>query len=241
MPSLMRNELRHVKPKYRMLYFALLTVCTLSFRTSLFSVSHPLAAHRDLNVSACASECVSLGTLVRGNEWMYPDKEKNKAVMASLSSLARHIGGENIVILADNKSACEDLPSFLAQAQCSGLEHCVHVEYGTPTMDCIFTTLLSLAKHDIFGFINGDILVFPSFVHSIESCAAHYKDFVMVGRRHLSDVAMTIPTNISEWETLEKHCKSLKLDGGAAIDYFVTRKSSSGAIFTDFPPFVVTT
>jgi len=183
-------------------------------------------------------EGIAIGTLVRGSEWKNPESEKNKAVMVSLFSLSQHLGDENIVLLADTQSACKTLPTFLARARCTGLEHCVHSVYGSPTMNCIFSTLWSLAKHDIVGFINGDILVFDSFVQSIVSCANNYDHFVMVGRRHISEVAMSIPATIREWTELETHTKSLKLDGGAAIDFFVTRRTAV-SVFMDFPPFIV--
>ena len=181
---------------------------------------------------------IAIGTVVRGDEWMNPESEKKKAVLVSLFSLSQQLGDENIVLLADTQSACKTLPTYLARARCNGLEHCIHSVYGSPTMDCIFSTLWSLAKHDIVGFINGDILVFDSFVQSIVSCANNYEHFVMVGRRHLSDVAMSIPATIREWAELETHTKSLKLDGGAAIDFFVTRRTEV-SVFKDFPPFIV--
>jgi len=183
-------------------------------------------------------EGISIGTLVRGNEWKNPDSEKKKAVMTALFSLSHHFGDENVVLLTDTQFSCETLPAFLARARCSGLEHCLHSEYRSPTMDCIFSTLWSLAKHDTVGFINGDILVFESFVQSIVSCANNNVNFVMVRRRHISETAMSAPTTVIEWGELETHTKSLKLDGGAAIDFFVTTRNAV-SVFKDFPPFIV--
>lgn len=213
----------------------------------LFLLGHRRARHRPVQCQVRSSSCqfktaddfvefgISIGTLVRGDEWKAPVSEKKKAVLTSLFSLSHHFGDNNMVLLADSTLACETLPAFLRRSRCSGLEHCMHSKYASPTMDCIFSTLWSLAKHDVLGFINGDILVFDSFFQSIVSCEKNYDNFVMVGRRHISEIAMSAPTTNSEWAELEAHTESLNLDGGAAIDFFVTRRSAI-SIIKDFPP-----
>ena len=186
---------------------------------------------------------VTMGTVIRGNEWKNLDVEKNKAVMTSLHALSLQFGDQNIVLLVDEDSDCKTLPLFLQRAQCAGLEDCMHDTFRAPTMDCIFLKLWKLAKNDIVGFINGDILVFDSFRHSVKSCADNYENFVMVGRRHLSPVAFSNPTTKTGWDELEALVKNLPIDGSFAIDFFVVRKTARlfNAVFKDFPPFVIGT
>ena len=194
--------------------------------------------HRNSHFRILKRDEISIGTIVRGDEWKNADSDKKKAVSRSLLSLSRWFGDENVVILADKAEACDTLPDYLSSARCGGLEHCMYATYGKPTMDCIFSTLWRLAKGEIVGFINADILVFESFVKSIVFCASNYDEFVMVGRRHLSEIPMPIPTSVSGLIELEARSKSLPLDGGAAIDYFVTRRSAFSTL-KDFPPFIV--
>ena len=188
---------------------------------------------------------ISMGTLIRGDEWKDTNtrNEQNKAVVTSLRSLAKHFGAQNLTVMVDNTLSCEALPAFLSGTQCLGVEHCRDETFHSPTMGCVFSSFLSAREHarnDIIGFINGDILIFESFVNAIQICNQMFQRFLLVGRRHLSAVAVSYPESLSQWSEIEQQTEDAILDGPFAVDYFVTRFSESQNM-QEIPNFIVGT
>ncbi len=187
---------------------------------------------------------VKIGTVIRGDEWSWPLEPRKKAVLNALHSLTRCFGADAVVILVDENTSCSTRPSILNHSTCRGLSHCMDKVYGTPTMNCVFSTLSEVASQsgaDIIGYINGDILVFNSLARSVEALATRFGRFVMVGRRHNSEEVPSLPSTREDWVALEESANTLPLDGGYAIDYFIVTQEDAHATFNAFPPFIIGT
>lgn len=107
-------------------------------------------------------------------------------------------------------------------------------------MDCIFDLLFDLSKTEIVGFVNGDILVFDSFPTAVTLVAREFPEFLVVGRRHRGDNELMRFDEENLWRYAEIHAKTLPLDHGYAIDYFVSRKDVyDRSLRGSIPPFVI--
>lgn len=190
--------------------------------------------------SSCRFE-VTIGTVVRGDEWTGLSTNPKRAVRNTLLALTRGFGSKNVIVFVDDAQSCKTLPSEFAQVRCHGIFHCISTTIGLPTMDCVFESLLELTTTDTVGFINGDILVFDSFPIVIQEISFRFEHFFMVGRRFLTDAPPYVsPTNTSsEWNQLEEKVLSYPRETGAAIDYFVVRTRDAHQVLRTLPPFVM--
>ena len=184
---------------------------------------------------------LKIGTVIRGNEFFGEPEAWKRAVTNSLRSLAHVLGAQNVIILLDEQSSCDRLPAYLFGSTCHGLSHCRDPVFLSPTMDCLFTTLLDNAKSaDVVGFINGDIMVFDSFVSSIRYVSKTTEHFLMVGKRHNNELAPHIDVNQIDWDSLELLTVSLPLENAYAVDYFITR-AIDAHVMKSMPPFIIGT
>ena len=181
----------------------------------------------------------TIGTIVRGDEWSGEVTDAKRAVLVSLKSFIRSAGSQRVVIFVDSQSSCDLRPDFLKSCVCQSISFCADSVYRLPTMDCVFDTLFSIAKTHIVVFVNGDIVLFDSFLPALERSNAIAKDFLTVGRRHRGDGVLNI-RDPGDWHYYETHAKILPLDHGYAIDFFATAKHTYNShIRLSLPPFVV--
>ena len=182
---------------------------------------------------------LTMGTVIRGNEWSGAS-ENDRAVLSALSGLARAVGPKNVVVFVDRKDACEDAPEYLKGMRCVGLELCVHPVYKSPTMPCIFDKLLAETRTAYVGFVNGDILVFRDFLSTFSAVAAAQERFMMVGRRRnaVGDVVRMDALDEKSWTELEAAACGAGVDGGGAIDYFVLPMRDASYL-REIPPFII--
>jgi len=128
----------------------------------------------------------------------------------------------------------------MKRCHCQSIDVCIDPVYGVPTMECIFDILFTRANTEIVGFVNGDILLFNSFAKAVASSATSSDEFVMTGRRHRGQGFQMNLDDFQAWRYAETHTKTLPLDHGYAIDYFVTRKDTYIAYLQQkLPPFVI--
>jgi len=183
----------------------------------------------------------TIGTVIRGDEWTGDMTYKNAATINALKGFIRSTGSPSrVVILVDFQSYCETVPDFLRGCRCYGLYACTDPVYEVPTMECIFDILFDVSTTDTVAFINGDILVFDSFAKAIASTASAADEFLMTGRRHRGEGFRADFNDPISWRYAEIHSKTLSLDHGYAIDYFVTKKSVYNSVLRGaLPPFVI--
>jgi hypothetical protein len=183
----------------------------------------------------------TIGTVIRGDEWTGEQTYQKEAVITSLKSFIRATGSPNrVMIFVDHESSCHDRPNFIKGCHCQSVDFCIDPVYGVPTMECIFDTLFTKANTKIVGFVNGDILVFDSFAKAVASSATSSDEFLMTGRRHRGESFQMNLDDFNSWKYAEIHAKTLPLDHGYAIDYFVTRKRTyNSALRQKLPPFVI--
>ena len=181
----------------------------------------------------------TLGTVIRGDEWTGDMTPSKFAVLNSIKSFIRAVGSKRVVLFVDSQTSCASRPAFTRKCTCQSLSACVDPVYGVPTMDCIFDLLFDLSKTDVVGFFNGDILVFDSLPRAVTLVAREFPEFLVVGRRHRGDKLIHFDED-NLWHYAELHAKTLPLDHGYAIDYFVTRKDVyDKSLRGSLPPFVI--
>ena len=140
----------------------------------------------------------------------------------------------------DKFEYCDTLPSFLKGVNCISSAMCLNAEYGLPTMDCIFHKLVSLSSSEVIGYMNADVFVQGSLMESLSASSSAHKHFVMVGRRRTIEKLEHLPEVLRiDWKSLESSALSFKLDGGYAVDYFFSRRTSVSEIMGSFPPFLI--
>ena len=121
------------------------------------------------------------------------------------------------------------------------LRHELHVgrnEFGTKRLDYMFCKAQAIARHELFCYINCDILLMPDFCDAVSRAREEHSQFLMVGRRW--DTEITVPLGIEnkDWEELLRRrvLRDGRRRGPDWIDYFVF---SRGLYGEDVPPFVV--
>jgi len=183
---------------------------------------------------------VTLGAVIRGTEWS-GDTANDRAVLNAFDGLKRVVGVSNIVVFVDRGEMCEHVPSTHAGVRCFGLAPCVDPIYRAPTMKCIFQTLLDATQTKHVGYINGDILIFSDFLHTLAAIEREHDRFFMVGRRRnvpAPDGEVSRVEGELDWEELETKVCKFPVDGGGAIDYFVL-PSRDAEYLRNIPPFII--
>lgn len=121
-----------------------------------------------------------------------------------------------------------------------GVKHAPHVtcnEYGTPLLNDVFDRAQAIAKHNLLGYVNADILLLGDFSRSVEAVAGLKCSFLMLGERWDVDLGGSIDFSRRDWE--EPLRRSVRDHGRPRppdwIDYFVFPKG----LYRSVPPFAV--
>lgn len=120
-----------------------------------------------------------------------------------------------------------------------GAQHIPEVEcneYGTPLLSSVFKIAHKVAKNQLIGFVNTDIILMSDFLPALKR--VHLKRYLMVGLRW--DLVLNEPLNFDDpqWEAhLRKRLAErgkLHPPGGGG-DYFIFPRG----LFEDIPPFAI--
>ena len=120
-----------------------------------------------------------------------------------------------------------------------GVKHIPDVEcneYGTPLMSSVFKIAHKVAKNEIIGLVNTDIILMSDFLPVLQQ--VHKKQYLMVGLRW--DLVLNEPVNFedSQWEIKLRNLLAeqgkLHPPGGGG-DYFIFPRG----LFEDIPPFAI--
>ncbi len=138
------------------------------------------------------------------------------------------------ILLFGNKEGTAEI------AQELGLRHIPEVkrnEYGTALLSDLFEKAHALASHNIFCYVNADMMLLGGFMEAVQRVASWRNRFLMVGRR--TNVDLDEPT-IYESPEQEVRLRALVSRQGVlgrpnAIDYFVFPRG----LFPNFPPFAI--
>ena len=120
-----------------------------------------------------------------------------------------------------------------------GIRHIPEVsrnEYGTPVVDSIFDTAQKIGKHDLFCYVNADIILMGDFITAVLQVYQQMPRFLIIGQRW--DVEINESLDFSGgWERkLHSFVVSRgRLHPPTGIDYFVFPRG----LFGEIPPFAV--
>jgi len=104
-------------------------------------------------------------------------------------------------------------------------------EIGTPLVSSLFETAERLARHDLLGYVNGDMLFLDDLLQATRLIADHYPRFLLVGQR--MDLEVEGPLEFEKgWDV---RLRALAQERGRlhepeAIDYFIFRRGQWGQI-----------
>jgi hypothetical protein len=109
-------------------------------------------------------------------------------------------------------------------------------EYGTPRLDDMFFKAQEAATTPLVSYINGDILLMPSFETAADALASRFEDFLMIGRRTDVDIVTELDFSAG-WETQLSRLMQEEgvLHEAYGIDYFVFPRGS----ISTMPPFII--
>jgi hypothetical protein len=138
-----------------------------------------------------------------------------------------------VILFGDDVGAAEVAAEF-------GIRHEPEVqrsEYGTKRLDYIFARAQEIGRHNVFCYINCDIILGQSFRRAVACVTMWSKRFLMVGQRWDTPVREPIDFNDASWEARlhEFALRSGKQQQPYAIDFFVF----SRGMYLDMPAFVV--
>jgi hypothetical protein len=127
-------------------------------------------------------------------------------------------------------------------AECArdlGLVHIPEVarnRHGTPLLADILANAERSASHDLFAYVNADIILPAEFILNVERVRQAFPKFLAVGRR--TNLEVREPLDFSEgWEEKlkERLRKEGWLDSHTSIDCFVFRRGT----YEQVPPLVI--
>ncbi len=138
------------------------------------------------------------------------------------------------IILFGDEEGISEAASFF------GARHIPQVarnEYGTPLLDDVFSKAAAVARHDMMGYINADIILLSDILKAVESVQEKKKAFLMVGRRWNIDFGQPLDFSQSEWQDrLRKYVKeSGRPTPPEWIDYFIFPRS----LYKDLLPLAI--
>lgn len=110
-------------------------------------------------------------------------------------------------------------------------------DQGTPTIPGLFKFSENNGMHNVFCFLNSDIILPPDFFSSIQTVHSHFGKFLAIGFRYNIDVQSTIDFSIkskSQEFFIRAEQKAVK-ESSSAIDLFCFSKG----LFKNIPEFAV--
>jgi glycosyltransferase involved in cell wall biosynthesis len=109
-------------------------------------------------------------------------------------------------------------------------------EFGTPTVDSIFSALQETATYNLVCYINSDIIITPHFVPAIMATLNHFSMFLLTARRWNVKVDKYLEFKPGWDVEFVNHVKKWGvLDIPQAIDIFVFTRG----LFHNIPPFSI--
>jgi hypothetical protein len=137
----------------------------------------------------------------------------------ALSSWSRVAPDVQVLVLGE-------APEDLGVERISGV---ARNEYGTPLLDDAFRIAQERGRHDVFCFVNADILLPPSLAPAVIAVAGHSKSFLIVGECWNARIDDPLEQHEIPWNIAGRK------RGADAIDYFVY----SRGLYGEMPPFAV--
>lgn len=110
-------------------------------------------------------------------------------------------------------------------------------EYGTPLVNGLIGRGELFATGELLVYVNADILLLSDFLPALVRVAAHFPQFLMIGKRFNLDIDFAVDTNRPDWENALKIFaqKNGKYHSSSGIDYFGFRRG----LWKDIPPFAI--
>jgi len=113
----------------------------------------------------------------------------------------------------------------------------LRTEHGTKRLDSIFGRAQEMARHNILGYVNCDIILTHEFIDALQRLIAWRSRFLMVGCRWDTDVTEPLDFSHPEWQ--KKIIDRAHSEGYRrfyhAIDYFVFHRG----MYSQIPPLVI--
>jgi hypothetical protein len=127
-----------------------------------------------------------------------------------------------VILFGDEEGAAE-------AAQEAGARHVANVERedaGPKILRSFFDAAQEMARHEVVGYVNCDIVLTQDFAKAVTKVSAEQKIFLMIGRRWDTDVREPIDFADATWsERLQEQARrEARPQSGDWIDYFVFRK-----------------
>jgi hypothetical protein len=137
-----------------------------------------------------------------------------------------------IILFGHEEGAAECAREF-------GLVHIPEVarnQFGTPLLADIFANAERSASHDLFAYVNADIILPAEFTIGVEKVRQTFPKFLAVGRR--TNLEIREPLDFSEgWEEKlkERMRKEGQLESHTGIDFFVFPRGT----YQEVPPLAI--
>ena len=137
-----------------------------------------------------------------------------------------------IILFGDEEGIAEVAAEF-------GLRHVPHVArttFGTPLVSDVFTQAERASDHNLFCFLNSDIVLTSDFMRAIERVVEQKSRFLLVAHRWNLDVSDAFDFKPDWEEELRRKVRTRgELGGPSSIDLFAFTRGVMGEI----PPFAL--
>jgi len=111
-----------------------------------------------------------------------------------------------------------------------------HPEHGIPLMSHAFERAQQMASTKLMGFFNADLVLLDDFMPAVETVAAKFRKFLIVGQK--TDLRMEKPLDFSGgWQKRlrERAAKEGKLHRSCGLDFFIF----TTGLYREIPPFYI--
>ena len=162
---------------------------------------------------------------------------------SSLPSPSLSLHSLSVHVFVDSSSSCDHLRVLGVDVACHVLQ-CAHAEFERPLMDCVWQLIGNASTADDVVFVNGDIVLFPSFLSTLALLHSRYdgQPYAAVARRHDLSFTPLTATDVSPQAIAHTEAAFLNrstLHDAFGIDVFVVAGARFAELSATFPPFLV--
>jgi hypothetical protein len=122
----------------------------------------------------------------------------------------------------------------------AGVEYAGSLELsrrGTPRLDSAFERVGEIARHPLWCYVNGDIVLLDDFLFAVGRVRRRFGEFLIVGESRDLPLTAAAPLGDAEFRGAlrRRALREGRLRGYAALDYFVFPRGHFG----ELPPFLI--
>ena len=147
------------------------------------------------------------------------DPLENQIQINSIWSWSQLVSTENIILFFDDEKSCSFVRTLYQNISCHMFPstECFHSTYNRPYVSCAFHLAQQYSQTSVLAFVNSDIMLHSSVLHTILFVSTYVHEFFLVGCRR--DYEMFRSFNYTDpEETLKDGLNNSRMHATTGID-----------------------